>query len=247
MTPSEFAALHRLTPSEAVSYLQGRGQLAISYAWQDVWQAEHATQFTISRLARLDLIKAFQDAILASVQGDLSRRDYTRDLTALLKLEGWWGTKDVVDPQTGDTVQTTFDPARLKLIYDVNTSQAYAAGAWERFDRNRATHPYLRYITKRDERVRASHRAWDNVTLPIDHPWWNTHYPPNGWRCRCRVMNMTQAEYDAGHTPTGDALKKTAPAEDLRKWENKRTGEVLEVPRGVDPGFGYPILITGIG
>lgn len=236
---SDFAKLHRLTPAEAVAYLQGRGALTQTYDWRDLWHDEHAQQFTVSRLARLDLLKAVQDGITASVKGDLSRRDWTRDLTALLQKEGWWGKKDVTDPATGETKTTTFDPARLKLIYDVNTRQAHSAGRWERFERNQATHPYIRYITKRDERVRASHRDWDNLTLPVGHAFWAAHYPPNGWRCRCRAMSMTQAEYDAGHAPTGAELVKTAPKEEFKDWTNKRTGETMRIPVGIDPGFDY--------
>lgn len=97
----------------------------------------------------------------------------------------------------------------------------------------------MRYITKRDERVRASHAAWDNLTLPVDDPFWQTHWPPNGWRCRCRVNNMTQRDYDAGKTPTGAALNKTAPAVVMRDYVNPRTGEISQVPNGIDPGFAY--------
>lgn len=239
LSPAEFAKLHRLTPAEAVTYLQGRKKLSLTYDWRDLWHQEHAHQFTVSRLARLDLLKAVQEGIGASVNGDLSRRDFSRDLTALLQKEGWWGKKEVLDPVSGEIVLTTFDPARVKLIYDVNTRQAHSAGRWERIERNKGTHPYLRYITKRDERVRASHAAWDNLTLPIGHAFWDAHYPPNGWRCRCRAMSMTQAEYDAGHAPTGAALVKTAPKDEFKDWLNKRTGKPMRIPAGIDPGFDY--------
>lgn len=233
------AALFRLTPQEAVDYLAGRGQLAQTFSWQDMWQEEHATQFTVSRLANLDLLQSIQDGITKSVNGDLSRRDWMKDTQALLEQAGWWGKKEVLDTATGETVITTFDPARLKLIFDTNTRMAYSAGLWQRIERNKKTHPYIRYITKRDEKVRLSHRAWDNLTLPVDHPFWQTHFPPNGWRCRCRAMSISQAEYDKGLSPLGETLNKTAPKIETRDWINKRTGAVERVPVGIDPGFGY--------
>ena len=254
----EFARLQKLTPKEAVEYLQRRGRLTQTFSWMDLWHDEHAQQFTVSRLARLDLLKAMQDGITKSVQGDLSRQDWTRDIRGLLKSAGWWGEVDVLDPVSGETVTTKFDSARLKLIFDTNTRMASSAGLWERIWRNRSSHPYIRYITRGDERVRESHRAWNNLVLPSDDPFWETHWPPNGYRCRCRVTSMTQREYDRGYSEFRPAyeynedgtvkripdveripFKKTAPVESLIEWKNKRTGEVSMVPEGVSPGFDY--------
>lgn len=239
MADSPLIALVKLTPKEAVSYLQRRDQLTKSFNWQDVWQEEHAHQFTVSRLAKLDILESMRDGILSSVKGDSSRQDWTKNAKELLIQAGWWGKKSLSDPSTGEIVTTTFDPPRLKLIFDTNTRMAYSAGLWQRIERNKQTHPYIRYITRRDERVRLSHKAWDNVTLPVDDPFWKTHYPPNGWRCRCRAMSISQADYDAGMSPNGERLIKTAPDVQYMNWTNKRTGVVERVPVGIDPGFGY--------
>ncbi|MDZ7655568.1 MAG: phage minor head protein [Sulfurimicrobium sp.] len=233
------AQLSVLPPEEAVKYMQQRGLLSQTFDWRDLWHEEHAHQFTVSRLARLDLLHAIHDGILGSVKGDVSRRDFMRGIKDILVTEGWWGEKIVTDPKTGDLVTTKFDANRLKLIYDVNTRQSYAAGQWQRIKRNQATSPYIRYITKRDERVRASHRGWDNLTLPVGHPFWQAHTPPNGWRCRCRIVSMSQAEYDKGLSPNGQPLAKEDPPEEFVEWKNKRTGEVMQLPKGVGPGFAY--------
>lgn len=170
-----------------------------------------------------------------AVEGQ-SLRDFAKTLRPLLEKEGWWGKREVIDPKTGEVGTTTFDPARLKLIYDVNLRTAHSAGQWERITRSQATHPYLRYITRRDERVRANHRAWDNLTLPVDHPFWLTHATPNGWRCR--ITSMPQAEYDAGKAPTGRALVTDAPEIVMVEWED-RLGNLRQIPAGIDPGWDY--------
>lgn len=248
-TPSpaqEFAALRKLVPAEAAAYMARRGRLTKTFAWQDLREDEHAQQFTVSRLARLDLLQDIRDQITRSVGGDLSRKDFMRDSEQLLANAGWWGEKTVIDPLTGREVVTKFDPARLKLIYDTNTRMAYSAGLWERMQRNKKTHPYVRYITQGDERVRESHRPWANVTLPIDDAFWQTHYPPNGWRCRCRAVAVSRRDYESGVTPTGAAMVKTTPTIELREWLDKRTGEVKMVPLGIDPGFGYNVGVASM-
>lgn len=241
MTHAEFAALFKLSPAEAATYMQGREDLAPTFSWQDLWQEEHAQQFTVSRLTRLDLLSAVQAALEAAVQGDLNRSDWMAGMEAALKGAGWWGSIELTDPATGDTVTTKFNENRLKLIFDTNVRMANSAGRWERFQRTRGTHAYVRYITKRDERVRAAHRAWDNLTLPIDAPFWHTHWPPNGWRCRCRVMAVSRRDYENGLAPDGRPLQKTAPSAAMRAWVNKRTGEITRLPEGIDPGFGYNV------
>lgn len=239
MADSQLVALVKLTPKEAVAYLKQRDQLTQSFNWQDVWQEEHAHQFTVSRLANLDILESMRDGILSSVKGDSSRLDWTKNAKELLIQAGWWGKKSLSDPTTGEIVTTTFDPPRLKLIFDTNTRMAYSAGLWQRIERNKLTHPYIRYITRGDERVRESHSRWNNLTLPVDHPLWKIIFPPNGWRCRCRVMSISQADYDAGLAPNGERLNKIAPVIEMVPWTNKRTGKTLHVPAGIDPGFGY--------
>jgi SPP1 gp7 family putative phage head morphogenesis protein len=241
LSPSEFARLFRLTPHKAIAALQRRPTAVTTLSWAELWQSEHSRQFTISRLTRLDLVKDFHKAILDSVQGDLSRRDYMRDMEAMLKKEGWWGKKEVIDKATGEVLTTRFDSRRLRLIYDVNTRQANANGRWERIQQAKHSHPYLRYVTKNDEKVRHAHKEWHNLTLPVDDPFWNTHYPPNGWNCRCTVRALSQRDYDKGKDPFGEPLKTTAPEVKYREWKHKQTGRIEQVPIGIDPGWGYNV------
>ena len=255
---SDFARLQRLPPAEAMAFMDGRQLSAETYHWYDLWREEHQRAFTVSRLARGDLLEALQTSLAKSVAGDLSRRDWIKSTEQLLKNAGWWGTTEVTDPRTGELLKTRFNHARLQLIFDTNVRQAAAAGQWQRLVRNQRTHPYARYVAMDDDRTRPQHRAWHNVTLPLDDPWWSTHRPPNGYRCRCRMIGVTQREYDQGEVldrPGAETdrkapivrapMAKTAPPEALRDWRNPATGAIEKIPDGIDPGFDYNPGTTG--
>ncbi len=49
---------------------------------------------------------------------------------------------------------------------------------------------YLQYRTAGDKRVREAHKDLNGITLPKNDAFWNEYYPPNGWRCRCTVVQV---------------------------------------------------------
>jgi hypothetical protein len=111
---------------------------------------------------------------------------------------------------------------------------ARATALWGRIQAAKDRLPWLRYSAVMDSRTRPLHRAWHNIVLPVDHPWWQTHFPPNGWNCRCTVVQMSDRDLARrGLTPTEN------PPADPPVAFRRRTGEVALVPRGIDPGFAY--------
>lgn len=46
----------------------------------------------------------------------------------------------------------------------------------------------LTYVTLGDDRVRPSHEALDGTTLPVGHSFWAVNTPPNGYNCRCTII-----------------------------------------------------------
>lgn len=70
------------------------------------------------------------------------------------------------------------------------TASGQMARKWAEMKENE-DRPWLQYVTAADERVRPNHRACDGITLPITHPFWQTHFPPLGYRCRCTARQLT--------------------------------------------------------
>lgn len=230
--------LGTVTPEEAIAAFIERQLLEPTFNWWDVWQQEHAAAFMVAGIAERDVLQLVRERVEEALRTGQSLKDFTDALAPALADKGWWGDVAITDAATGEQRITRFDPRRLQLILDTNLRQSNAAGRWAAAVRNQRRQPYLLYRTMRDERVRLSHQAWDGVALPIDHPWWSTHFPPNGWRCRCRAIAMSERDLQR-YVDDGFAIKREAPPVEMVRYLDKRTGLEAEVPAGIDPGFAY--------
>ena len=228
--------LKPLPPREAIEAFARKG-LKASFDWRDMEREEHTRALTVAGLMKLDLLDEVRKAMTAALEEGTTLRDFQKRLTPILQEGGWWGRQDLVDPETGEVRQRRLgSPRRLEIIYDTNLRMAHAAGRWERIEETAAARPWLRYVAVLDERTRPLHRAWHDTVLPWDDPWWGMHAPPNGWRCRCSIQQLSDRDLTRRSlTPS------KAPAVQTRDWVNGRTGEVRKIPVGVDPGFDYNV------
>ena len=80
---------------------------------------------------------------------------------------------------------------------------------------------YLQYRTARDERVRASHRPLDRITLPADDPFWDEFFPPNGWNCRCNVVQVGKNSRRPSNSAKAIARGRAATTQLDSKGRNK--------------------------
>ena len=92
---------------------------------------------------------------------------------------------------------------RADLIVHMAGRQAYAAGKYAEMMDQADVFPYWRYIADGDERTRPEHKALDGSVFPADDPFWDTHYPPWEFGCRCTVVVMTEEEAKEARLPDG--------------------------------------------
>ena len=207
-------------PKGALRYLRTKRRRPSDH-WTDVWREEHAVAFTVAQMA--------QDAMLAEVHHALVkalRKGETLEAFRA-RLEPWLERRGWAPRGQGGNI-----PTRLRRIYNTNLRTARAAGQWDRISRNAELLPYLVYELGPAEQHREEHAAWAGLCLKIDDPWWNTHYPPNGWGCKCRVRQVSAP-------PEGAQTK--APQVKYRPWTNPATGQERLGARGIDPGWDYHI------
>lgn len=68
------------------------------------------------------------------------------------------------------------------------TRQALTAKEWI----NYPSGSYLTYVTAGDGRVRPEHAMLNNISRPVTDRFWNNYTPPNGWNCRCTLVNSPE-------------------------------------------------------
>lgn len=222
-------------PQDAIDWFASK-QLTPSFDYRDVYREEHAYAFVVAKVMQIDVLQTIRDDLIKSLKDGGTYQQFQKEITHTLQKLGWWGKQEQVDPYTQEKRAVQLgSPRRLKTIYRVNMRTARAAGQWQRIERTRASHPYLVYELGASREHREQHVKWAGIILPSNHPFWQTHYPPNGWGCKCRVRQVSQREYDR-LSATGKYLTE-APSIDRKEWINKRSGEVLQVPDGIDPSF----------
>lgn len=91
-------------------------------------------------------------------------------------------------------ISTDYNRNWLEAEYDTAVASGQSAAQWQDILRGQNELPYLKYVTAGDERVRASHQLLDGITRPVDDPFWDEWFPPNGWRCRCDVQQVSGGE-----------------------------------------------------
>ncbi len=218
-------------PREALEYFDAK-DLRVGFDHRDVAGLEHAGAFTAAKVTQLDILDDMQEAIREHLAEGKTWRTFRKELEPVLRAKGWWGRKQVIDPRTGKTVEAQLgSPRRLRTIFRSNMRAARAAGQWARIQRTKGALPYLLYRLGPSREHRDEHVAWNGTLLPSDSDWWKDHYPPNGWGCRCWVRQVSRAEAGRLGGPTDP------PARDMRAWRNPRTGETMQVDRGLDPAW----------
>lgn len=232
MNDVDIQAIFGMTPKAAIAYLKQK-RVDVSWDWQDMLDDAHVSAFTIAKSAGLDVANDIYQAVVQAAEKGQTFQNFERELRPVLAQKGWWGKKNVVNPDTGEIQAATFGtPYRLKTIYLTNLQSAYMAGRYAEMTAAKATHPYWQYVAINDQRTRDTHRKLHGRVYAADDAVWGSLYPPLGYRCRCRVRPLSRERGEKQVLPSPKLETQT-----IDIGENKFTGEQRYAQR---TGFRLP-------
>lgn len=224
-----------LSPENTVRVWQERQELRPTVRWSEMMHEEHSRAFTVAKIAKLDLLAAVQKSLDKVIRDGGTFETWKANILPELKRAGWWG--EVSDRAlTGTDEPIIVNDRRLRTIYRTNIRMSIAAGRWRRFQAQKELFPYLRYRSDHPRKhPRQDHLSWHGIILPVDHPWWQEHFPPNGWGCNCLPEQVSEGMLNRrGWKVTTDL----PPSARERFYPAGRTDPIM-VPKGIDPGFSY--------
>ncbi len=202
-----------------------RNKLALpSERYDDILRAAHDRAFIVAGAAQADLVNDLHQAMAKRIEDGKGLEAFRKEFNQVVLKHGWVGW-------TGEGSERGY-AWRTRVIYQTNMSTSYAAGRWKQLKDPAllSIRPYWRYIHSDSVmHPRPLHVSWHGMVLRHDHQFWETHYPPNGWGCQCRVMAVDAAEYEKAR-----AKGRTMPPAGWQE-EDPVTGTVP----GIDRGFNY--------
>ncbi|ADE10467.1 phage head morphogenesis protein [Sideroxydans lithotrophicus] len=193
MSKPDLSLVFGLPPEKAVEYFESKGYV-LTWDWRELWQEAQAKSFTVAKVMRTDILLDIRSAVDDALNNGTTFQEFKKNLTPILQAKGWWGKTEHVNTSTGEaSIVQLGSPRRLRTIYQTNLQTAYMAGRYNQMMASTGSHPYWQYVAVLDGRTRPTHRAMNGRVFRYDDALWGSHFPPNGFNCRCRVSPLTAA------------------------------------------------------
>ena len=153
-----------LPPKDAIAYFESKGY-ALTFDWHSVWQDSQAKAFTVSSVAKMDILEDIRGALDTALKDGKTEAWFSEQLTPILQEKGWWGKRIDVGPDGGAQVVKMGSPARLKLIYRQNMQTSYMAGRYKQMLENTDNRPWWTFVALLDENTTSGCRSLNSLTL----------------------------------------------------------------------------------
>lgn len=197
------------TPQDALDYFRNKEEQRMSWSYREIWEDEHKRAFTVAKMTKANLLNDVYQSLERAIEEGQSYEEWREKI--LNKLERTWIGKtygelwDEMSPEerakhkspTKSERERVIKESRLKTIFRTNMFSAYQAGRYRQMSDDVENYPYWRYVTMDDDAVRPAHAKMHGVIFRHDNPFWQTHFPPNGYNCRCEVEALDDFDIEA--------------------------------------------------
>lgn len=218
---ADLAGTFRKPFAEQVAAFRIRlGNRLPTQAWDDLRRDMHDTAFVVAGAQQADLLADLGDAVRKSIEDGTTFETFKKDFRAIVEKRGWHGW-------TGEG-SLRGEEWRMRTIYRTNLRTSYMSGRYAQLQAGNFR--YWIYKHSGAAHPRLDHMSWDGLAFSPDDPFWDTHYPPNGWGCGCKVRGANSAR--SVERVGGDLTK---PRPDDWNTLDPRTG----APPGIDKLWDY--------
>lgn len=175
-------------PAEAVDYFK-RKRIVTKPTFNKLEREAKAAAFYVSGIYREDVLTAFKTEIEDALEGGQSQQHVIKQFKDILA--------GASHKELGDF--------HLENVFRSNMQTAYGVGQRKALEEVSDDLPYWELVAVGDDRTRPKHLALSGSVYPANHEFWDTHYPPYDFMCRCTVRALSSVPKDYKHSrPNGE-------------------------------------------
>lgn len=210
--------LEPLAMKDAVAFWKDKVKLSPG-EFSKLSDAAKVRGFGVSGIAKGAELETVFNSLSRALKDGISFGEFKKECAVIFEKRGWTGKR----------------AWRVDNIFRTNIQTAYNVGRYKEAMAVAHKRPYWMYDAIMDSLTRPAHRAVDGKVFRYDHPFWDTWYPPNGFRCRCGYITLSEREVRRDglipetEDPTGTLVKPKTP-------DGKEMPARLLMP---DPGFAH--------
>lgn len=164
---------------EALDFLKKKKPLPAK-EYRQLEDDAKAKAFTVAGYTTAEVLEEFLQELEVAVEEGSTKEAFQERMNDFLGSAGYEG----------------MNSWRADVIFRTNLQTAYNAGHYKAMTDPtvRRLRPYWQYQTIGDGHVRDTHAAMEGRVYRCDDPIWDIWYPPNGFRCRCSVVSLTEEQ-----------------------------------------------------
>lgn len=164
---------------DAINYFKDKVVLSPSQFYK-IANEYKSLAFTVSGYSKVEILKKFYEELLKAMEAGTTMEDFKKDMNAFLIAKGYEGlTNFQADNIFRTNIQTAYNSGHYKTMTEPMVMKL---------------RPYWQYVAVMDNVTRLAHRGMDGKVFRADDPIWDTWFPPNGFRCRCNVVTLSERQ-----------------------------------------------------